>query len=130
MCPVIQPFCSIFACIEHLLCPLSTEAFRPGCSTVAVHPFELPRIADLLITSLLPQVLARSTTSGDLAYLCDFRCTRTDLVSVAYWRVPAWLQCGCSKLSRAVLKLRASARPSDVQDTPRWHFCGLCAEPR
>ena len=31
--PEIWPFCSIFTCVEHLLCPLRTGLCRPGCST-------------------------------------------------------------------------------------------------
>jgi hypothetical protein len=40
-------FCSIFAYVEHLLCPLRTNLYQPGCSTVAVNPFDhLTRLLD------------------------------------------------------------------------------------
>jgi hypothetical protein len=34
---------------EPILCPLRTSVYQPGCSTVAVKPFEQTRMADLLI---------------------------------------------------------------------------------
>jgi hypothetical protein len=39
-CPVIWLFCSSFTYVEHLLCPPRTSLYWPGCSTVAVNPFE------------------------------------------------------------------------------------------
>jgi hypothetical protein len=53
---------------------------------------ERTRTADLLITSLLKHVLARSGASGNCACLGAFRHAGANLVSVAYHLVPARLQ--------------------------------------
>jgi hypothetical protein len=50
-------------------------------------------------------------------------------VSVAYWRVPAGLQYGCSKLSRAVQEICAGASPSGYPRRPEVTLRGLRAEP-
>ncbi len=41
----------VFREIEASNCPLRTGAYQPGCSTVAVNPFEQPRMAGPLIKS-------------------------------------------------------------------------------
>jgi hypothetical protein len=69
---------------------------------------ERTRTADLLITSLIPLIPARTALSGNCAYLQVFLKTLSDGLSVAYRPVPAGLRYGCGKLLS--LYLRPSAR--------------------
>jgi hypothetical protein len=49
--PTIRLICRYFIRYLALACSLRASLYPPGCSTVAVDPFEQTRMADLLITS-------------------------------------------------------------------------------
>jgi hypothetical protein len=53
---------------------------------------ERTRTADLLITSLIPRILARPTASGDSAYLRGILLLWRGSLSTAYRSVPARLR--------------------------------------
>jgi hypothetical protein len=42
---------------EPILCPLRTSVYQPGCSTVAVNPFEQTRMADLISSRVIIEAL-------------------------------------------------------------------------
>ena len=51
MRPGIALIWAVFDDLGVLLCPLCTSVYQPGCSTVAVNPFEQTQVADLLFTN-------------------------------------------------------------------------------
>src|SRR4051812_7717833 len=66
--------------------PLRTDPYRPGCSTVAVNPFEQPPLADIITDDKVLQSLHEL----HIPYLCDL--VFSGLHRIAFPAVSEWYQ--------------------------------------